>query len=397
MKDWALLLHTRAFRTFWLALLVNNLASWSVIAALPILIAGRFGAGMALVLSLGLRVIPKVILAPLAGALLQRYGPARLASLAMLGQAVLTAALPWAETLPELQILVAAIGTLDLFAMPGLLSLRAPVTPQGHEMAGNTLCSVADRSAKIAGPALGGLLVAAGTAPAFLIFGALTAAAALTVGRLPSPTRTRRSQSGSLRLFVRMLTTDRQILGLFIAALTYMVMLGGLRPFLFWANRDWFHGSDTAWTGLLAAQGAGALIGALVTAVSLNRLRRLCSAYTLTLAAGILEGLAHLLLLFPTTALQAMLILALAGIPEIVSTAAWFTAAQIRLPTDRQAILFTYSAPLWDLAYAAGTFSGGLHADGMLSLSAYWALVSLTATLPLGPLLLARQGRDPSA
>lgn len=59
MKDWALLLRTRSFRTFWLALLVNNLASWSVIAALPILIAGRFGAGMALVLSLGLRVIPR--------------------------------------------------------------------------------------------------------------------------------------------------------------------------------------------------------------------------------------------------------------------------------------------------------------------------------------------------
>jgi Transmembrane secretion effector len=176
-----------------------------------------------------------------------------------------------------------------------------------------------------------------------------------------------------------------------------MVMLGGLRPFLFWANRDWFNGADAAWTGLLAAQGAGALIGAVVSALAMDRLRRLCSAYTLAMAAGILEGLAHLLLLFPTTAWEAMAILALAGIPEIVSTAAWFTAAQIRLPTDRQAILFTYSAPLWDLAFAAGTFSGGLHADGILSLSAYWALVSLTATLPLGPLLAVRRGKAPSA
>jgi hypothetical protein len=64
------------------------------------------------------------------------------------------------------------------------------------------------------------------------------------------------------------------VAGLLIAAVTYSVMMGGLRPFLFWANHDWFGASDSAWTGLLAAQGVGALIGAVVSAMFVGRLLR---------------------------------------------------------------------------------------------------------------------------
>jgi hypothetical protein len=84
---------------------------------------------------------------------------------------------------------------------------------------------------------------------------------------------------------------------------------------------------------------------------------------------------------------QAIVILALAGIPEIISTAAWFTALQSRMVPNQQALFFTFAAPLWDLFFAVGIASAALHAEGMLSLSAYWALMSLTPTLPLVPLL----------
>ena len=51
-----------------------------------------------------------------------------------------------------------------------------------------------------------------------------------------------------------MLRGDRTLIGLLVCAMTYMVMLGGLRPFLFWANREWFGASDTAWTGLISLE-----------------------------------------------------------------------------------------------------------------------------------------------
>jgi len=406
MQDWRTLLAAPRFRALWLALVSNNLGSWSVIAALPILVAGRFGAGSELVLSLGLRLLPKILLAPVAGQLLRRFGPVRIAGLALAGEAMLTASLPFCEDFVLFQAIVAAIGTLDVFVMPALLSLRGPAMrdpsmPAGLEMAGNTLCSVADRLAKIVGPTIGGLAVLAGFTPAFLLFGALVLAASLAVSRLPQPAAEDTAGHQGLTAFWRLpaelfaiLRADAVLLGLFIAAATYMIMLGGLRPFLFWANRDWFGNSDAAWTGLMAAQGAGALLGALVSGFFSRVLLRRMSAYMLTLLAGLLEGMLHLALLLAGNWMQAMAILAMASISEILSTAAWFTAMQQRLGPRRQALYFSLAIPLWDCGYALGLLSAALHTNGTLSLASYWALVSLASTLPLLP-LLARASRQP--
>ncbi len=400
MHEWKTLLGLARFRALWLALICNNLGSWCVIAALPVLVAARFGAGSELVLSLGLRLLPKILLAPLSGVLLRRFGAVPVACCALPGAALLTAALPWCEDFLLFQILLAAIGTLDVFVVPALLSLRGPSMPAELHMAGNTLFSVADRLAKFAGPLLGGLALLGGFVPAFLGFGGIILLAALLVARLaalavPEPAGPALAFWRLPGEFVAMLRRDPMMRGLFIVAVTYMIMLGGLRPFLFWANRDWYGASDAAWTGLLAAQGVGALLGALVSALFSRALLRRMSAYGLTLATGLLEGALHLALLFCTTSTQAMLILALASIPEILSTATWFTAMQQRLSPREQGVFFSFAAPLWDCGFALGLLSAGLHANGALSLGGYWALVSLGSSLPLLPLLVtyARSGR----
>ena len=401
MHDWkTLLLATPRFRALWLALICNNLGSWCVMAALPILVAERFGAGGELVLSLGARILPKIFLSPVAGGLLRRFGAVRMASLALVAEGLITATLPWCGDFALLQVALAAIGTLDVFVNPALLSLRGPATPQGMEMAGNTLCSVADRLGKIIGPIIGGLAVLGGFVPAFLGFGLAILAATIPIARLPVPlvdpgaAPTERFAFTRLPLeFVAMVRGDRIMTGLLIAAVTYMVMMGGLRPFLFWANRDWYGASDTAWTGLLTAQGVGAMLGALLSGVLGRMLLRAMSAYTLTLITGILEGALHLALLLTVTPAQAMVVLALASIPEILSTATWFTAMQARITPAQQGVFFTFAMPVWDCAYAIGLMSAGLRAQGVLSLTAFWALVSLSATLPLLPLLVAQRRR----
>lgn len=128
MSEWKTLLTTSRFRAFWLALVVQNLGSWCVIAALPILVADQFGVGVELVLSLGLRVLPKIVLAPIAGGLLRAFGAARVSSLALVGMAALTALLPWCGDFLLLQAAILTIGALDVFVTPGVLALRGPVT-----------------------------------------------------------------------------------------------------------------------------------------------------------------------------------------------------------------------------------------------------------------------------
>lgn len=396
MGDWRTLLSVPRFRGLWLALLCANLGSWSLLAALPILVAQRYGAGEELVVSLTWRILPKILLAPVAGVLLRRFGAPRVAGMALVVEGGLTGALPWCADFTLLQVTIAAIGALDVFIMPGLLSLRGVVTPKGLELAGNSLCSMADRIGKTVGPAIGGLAVTAGFGPAFAGFGAALALAAVPVARLPRPVPEAASAGWTVvRLpgeFWRMLRGDRVLIGILICAVTYMVMAGGLRPFLFWSNREWFGAADAAWTGLMAAQGAGAVMGAIVAGTFSRTLLRWTSAYVLTLAAGVMEGAFHLLLLAvpsgPAGAWMAMMVLAVAGVPEVVSTAAWFTAFQQRLSPERQGVFFAFTAPMWDCAFAIGVMSAGLHAGGTMALGPWWAAISLTATLPLVPLLV---------
>src|SRR5262245_7150714 len=168
MKDWKTLSAAKPFRDFWLALTCYDLSGWCVVATLPILIAERFGAGTALVASLGVRILPRIVLAPMSGALLRRVEPRTIAGLGMVTMGALTALLPWCGELLTLQAVVLLIGVLDVFIMPALLTLRAPITPSGLELAANTLFFSADRLAKFAGPIIGGLAVLAGLPGAFL-------------------------------------------------------------------------------------------------------------------------------------------------------------------------------------------------------------------------------------
>src|ERR1051325_3258989 len=123
MGDWNTLLRVPRFRALWFALLCASLGGWSLMAALPILVAQRYGAGGELVLSLSWRILPKIVLAPVSGVLLRRFGAPRGACLAWLAESALPAALPWCGNFVLLQAVIAGIGALDVFIMPGLLSL----------------------------------------------------------------------------------------------------------------------------------------------------------------------------------------------------------------------------------------------------------------------------------
>lgn len=398
MQDWKTLFANPRFRGVWLALLGIHLSSWSVMASLPILVAERYGAGGELVLSLGLRVLPKILLAPLSGAMQRRFGSARIAGLAVLGGAALTAVLPWCHGFVLLQCVIAGIGVLDIFIMPGLLSLRPQILPRGLEMAGNTVVSIADRLSKIVGPMFAGLIVLAGFAPAFGLFALVAAIAAVPVLRLAPPPTTEDTPQptwqffGPMGEFAGLLKADRALLALLACVVAYMVMVGGLRPFLFWANREWYSGNDAAWTGLLAAQGTGALIGALLSGLLSRWMQRLASAFMLTMWTAVAENAMHLSLLLAQSPRQAMLLLALGSIPEMLSNVTWFTALQERLTQRQQVAFYSFATPLWDCAYAVGILSASLHASGLLPLSTWWAMLVLVETIPLVPILLFYRG-----
>lgn len=441
MRDWKLLLTTPGFRSFWLALMSDALGTWCVIATLPILVAERFGAGSELVISLGLRIAPRILLAPASGAVLRRYGAQRVAVVATAATGILTVLLPWCRDFLVLQAAILALGMMDVCVNPALLALRTPVTPRGLEVAGNSLFFSADRLAKLAGPALAGLAITAGFAIAYLGFGIALLVAAAVIRRLPvlpstndaamrlaavpstnddamrlavlpstndaamrlaavpSTNDTEPMQGmgmlAVLRDFAAMLRHDPVLVALLLCAVPYMLTFGAMRPFLFWANSEWFGASDTAWTVLLTAQGVGGIVGVLLSGLFSRALLRAMPVYELMLVASLLEGLSHVALLFATGTISAVVLLILGGIPEMLGYATWFACIQERLRPDRQALFYSMQQPLLDSAFALGVASAALHARGSMTLGAYWAALALFSTLPVVALMAVhlRAGR----
>ena len=88
-------------------------------------------------------------------------------------------------------------------------------------------------------------------------------------------------------------------------------------------------------------------------------------------------------------------LLILGGIPEMLAYATWFACIQERLRPDRQALFYSMQQPLLDSAFALGVASAGLHAQGLMTLGAYWAVLSLFSTLPVVALMAVhlRAGR----
>lgn len=372
-----------------------------LVAALPLLVAQRFGTGAELVGSLALRLAPRILFAPVAAALIRRAGPRTPVCAGLIITALCLVAVGVVEHAGTLQIMVLAVGLVDTIVAPGLLALRAAVVPTGRHMEANTAFQTIDRLAKIFGPPAAGVLMAVVT-PA-LAFPSLAAGhlmAALALGRgAPAPGQTSRlatpaAGSGLVREAMATLNETPMLWALVLPALGYMVCLGALQPFLFWLNQDQFGLGPSMWTVLLAAQGAGAILGALVA----NRLARTLideqSLLTAYLVASLLEGMTTLTLVFAPNHALATVMLIIGGMPEMVAFAAYFTLVQQKLNLERQALFYALSLPLMDLFMVAGVLTGMLHGAGWMTLRQFWFLASAAAILPVLPFLVLKFARQ---
>ena len=75
-------------------------------------------------------------------------------------------------------------------------------------------------------------------------------------------------------------------------------------------------------------------------------------------------------MLLAQSSAQGIIILAIAGIPEIIYHRRLVHRHTGAPGASRQALFFTFTAPPWDLFFAVGIALAGLHAQGVLSLSA---------------------------
>ncbi|MER7766843.1 MFS transporter [Kitasatospora sp. NPDC096140] len=381
--------------------------------ALPLLLVQDYGFSVAVGLTLALQVVPSVLFGPIAGSMIDRFEPRRLAVVSAVGSAVLVAVIPFADALWQLQVLGVAVGIATMIEGPVRLVLRSSVIEEGDELRGNGLIVTAERVPSVLGPLLVALAFALGevrvvflaAALLGLLAGALMyavpgpaaqpdAAADRDAAAEGDPARptgwralAREAYVDNTRSLLRTIGKDRFMRGLTLTAFTYVCAVSVGRFALIQLGAVEFHDVPGFYGYLAGAMALGGVVGGLLA----GRLTRFRNG-SLYVAGNVLEAVAWIAVAATGSTVLALLMMCAAGVLESIATTVFFAEAQTRVPEE---VAGYYYAALIPLTEAFGFAGAGLGAT-VAAWSGSAAAVCAAALIAVPVLLTARWYRIPA-
>ncbi len=329
------MLHERSFARYLAAVTVSTLGSGMAMVALAFAVL-EFGGAVDLGIVLLAREIPIVILLLLGGVFADRL-PRRtilVGSDLVKGAAqVATAILLFSGTANvwNVALLQAVFGVAAAFSRPATIGLIREAVSDGRLQEANALVGLAYSVLSIAGPAIGALIVAAGSPAWAIAIDSITffASAALTASMHLAPTVRMAAASilGDLRdgwrEFVQRSWAVAMVVSFGLFQLTYFPALLVLGPLV--AKQEL--GGAGAWGTILAVESLGAVVGGLF-ALRLRVKRPLVASQLFVLPAGLL--LASLAIPLPLIAMAVVSFVV--GIGFALGNTLWTTALQRNVP-----------------------------------------------------------------
>lgn len=396
----AVVLRYRDFRRFFAGYTASLLGTSMSSIAVTFGVLGSGGSADDLGLVMAARILPQVLLVLSGGVLADRLGrrAVMLASdgLCCAAQAALAAAL--AAGRPPAWFfasMAALVGTGEAFFGPALNGLTVELVPAGELGGANALCGLAQSATGIVGPSLAGLLVAAaGPAPAIALDAASYAVSVAALASLKPAVTGAPAAAGAHRAGRRSLLREAADgWGEFRArtwlwATTVQFALSNLitrAPFLLLGPvlaRDYLGGAR-AWGLVMAASGAGAVLGGLA-ALGRRPRRPLTVATLATFGFGLPSFLLALHAPVATVAAGALA----AGVGSALFSTFWTTTLQQQVPADRVSRASSFAT-----FGAFGPGTAGLALAGpvaalagpapVLGIGAAWAVLSTATVLAL--------------
>jgi MFS family permease len=384
-------LRVHNYRLYFCAQLVSMSGTWMQSVAQNWLVLELTGSGVALGVTVGLQFGPVLVLGAYGGVLADRVDKRRLMVVTQTVAALLALTLGLLTAFDVVQVwmvwaLAALTGVAVSLDLPARQSFVAEMVPVDDLANAIGLNSVIINASRIAGPALGGvLLVSVGVAACFLVNAAsfsivIAALLAMRTGELrAAPPQPRRA--GQLREGLRYVWRTpalRMPLVMMAVVSTLGYNFSVLLPLL--AKYSYGRGGG-AYGALSTAMGIGALAGALLMASRRRPTRRLLAASTLafgafTLAVAAAPGFsAGLVLLVPMGAAAVLFVSA--------------TNALLQLNAD--AIMRGRVMALWSVVFLgstpiggplAGALARGLGARGAVAVAGVATLAVAAAALP---------------
>jgi MFS family permease len=375
----------RAFATVWTGSFVSNIGTWMETVAIGVYVTQATGQAAWTGTVAALTYVPTVLLGPFGGALADRFDRRRFLIAVTLFQTLLASVLTALAATDQLSVgAVAAIvllaGCAFSVAMPAVQAMTPDLVGSDDLLGAMSLGAAQYNLGRVVGPALAGLVIAAGgLAWAFglnvVSFGAVLVA--LSLIRIPPLARADGERPRVLRTIAEGVVAARRDPGIRTALLLLLATTFLVSPFIGLVPAVAIKVFDKGASGtsaLVTAQGVGAVAAALAAAplaARLGRGRLLATALVLVGPAAVLYGLAPS---FPL----AVAAIAVLGFVYLAVLSGTSTVCQLRAPRHLRARI----ASLFMLGV------GGGHALGLVVQGWLGDRVGLPAVTAVTGLLL---------
>ncbi|WP_052351957.1 MFS transporter [Deinococcus pimensis] len=335
----------RNYRLLWFGEFVSLLGDRALLVALPYFVYQQTNSTLATALLALTHYLPGLLLGSFAGVLADRWDRRRILVAVNVAQALVILLLLLAPSPGLLWVAYAvtlAEHTLGMLVMPAAGALLPVTVPEASRPQANALIGVCSTVARIVGPLLGGVVIAAGGLGSVVVLDAASfALAALLFSLLRVPraqdapgsaraslVETWRALAREWREGVSEITRRRTLLALFVTM--NVTSFGGTLVDPFWVAyvRTRLQGGPEA-MGLLSTTGAcGALVAGLVMAgVSARVPLRALVGYGTVLVGAVMVTLYH-----QSSLSAALALVFVMGFPLIVSNVAASTLIQNATP-----------------------------------------------------------------
>ena len=354
----------------WLGQLVSSFGDTLHYVALVVLVFQLSGQGIAVAGLVAVEVIPVLVLGPIAGVIIDRFGRKGILIGSDLVRAALALSLVWPQGVWHAYVVAAGLSAASVFFNPTVNAVIPALTTPAQRLAANSVSWSTGRLVQILAASIaGGVIALVGTAPAFGLNAVTFVVSAACIRRLripahagqldPGTTRGLGSYFADARAGLDYARRDFFVSRLLIVQSLASFAVGATGAMLVVLSERHLHQPPAGFAWLIAAIGAGALLGPFIP----NALARDYRTARWLFVPYLIRGAGDVLIAVFTPLPVALVILFVYGLNTSTGMVVFSTTIQGAIPDSMRGRVFTLLDADWSAFRLASLAMGAVIVD----------------------------------
>lgn len=370
LTQYARIIKSRTYFPLWLGQLISSFGDTLNYVALVVLVYQLTGSGVAVSLTVVLEVIPILLLAPVAGVVIDRFPRKTILIVSDVVRAVLVLLLIWVTDPWQIYLIVALLTSASVFFNPTVQAIIPTIVEPDSLLAANSVSWTTGRLVQIIAAALaGGLIASIGTQAAFGINAVTFIFSALMIVRLSIPPHAGQVARAATRGFLgwfqdiraglAYIQQDRLVSRLWLVQALASFATGATSALLVVLSERHLKLAPEGFAWLLLAIGGGALVGPLLLGSFARNYRNTRFLFVPYLIRGAGDILIALLAPLPV----ALLILFIYGLNTSTGMVVYNSLMQSEVREEVRGRVYTLMDATWNLMRLVSLGVGGVIAE----------------------------------